>query len=247
MSSRPTRPQPDVLLADLQSRLRQLEGVRRPSDQSRISSGHLPLDQLLPEGGFRPGTLVEWLVEQSGAGASTLALRTARECCRDGRALVIIDRAGEFYPPGAVCLGIDLEQTIIVRPRSPPDESWAMDQTLRCTGVAAVLAWPERCGQRAIRRWQLAAEQSGSLGLLVRPVQARDEPCWAAVRLLVTTVPVVLPAETTASSAGRRLRVELVRGCGVIAGKATEWELNDETGALPVASAPRAASRARRA
>jgi hypothetical protein len=90
----------------------------------------------------------------------------------------------------------------------------------------------------------LAAERGGSLGLLVRPARVRDEPCWAAVRLAVATVPVVLPPGRAASSVGRRLRVEWVRGSGVVAGKTIEWELGHETSTVSRLSVPRASRRA---
>jgi hypothetical protein len=36
------------------------------------------------------------------------------------------------------------------------------------------------------RRWQLAAERGGSIGLLARPLTARSRPSWADVQLMVT-------------------------------------------------------------
>jgi hypothetical protein len=39
-----------------------------------------------------------------------LALLAAREICRRGGLLVVLDRRGEFYPPAAVRLGIEPEQ-----------------------------------------------------------------------------------------------------------------------------------------
>ena len=42
-----------------------------------VSSGCPALDQILPENGFRPGTLVEWLSYGPGDGAATLAFRAA--------------------------------------------------------------------------------------------------------------------------------------------------------------------------
>ena len=113
----------------------------------------------------------------------------AREACRNGGVLVVLDRRREFCPPAAVRLGIEPEQFVVVHAESAADNDWAMDQVLRSPAVAAVLAWPERLDGRTFRRWQLAVEQGGGLGLLLRPAAARADPSWADVRLLVEPQP----------------------------------------------------------
>jgi len=110
------------------------------------------------------------------------------------------------------------------------DNLWALDQALRCAGVAAVLAWPEKLDGRTFRRLQLAAEQGGGLGLLVRPEGVRHEPSWAEVRLVVEPLPAVGP------HAPRRLKVELLRSRGGASGGSVELELDDETHPLHLVS-----------
>ena len=56
----------------------------------------------------------------SGNGAATLGLLSAREACREGGVLVVVDRSQTFYPPAAAAWGIDLERLIVV---SPEDRS----------------------------------------------------------------------------------------------------------------------------
>ena len=210
------------LVASLQEQVRQVEGSHRPT-ADHVSSGIEALDALLPAGGFRRGTLVEWLAAGGGSGASALALMTAREICRGQGALVVVDRQRLFYPPAAAALGIDLATTIVVCPANEKDHSWALDQILNCTGVAATLCWPEKLAGKAFRRLQLAAERGGGLGLLVRPHAVRSQPSWAEVRLLIEPRP---------SEAGRKLRVELLRCRGGTGGAAVELELNEETGMI---------------
>jgi hypothetical protein len=110
------------------------------------------------------------------------------------------------------------------------DNLWALDQALRCPGVAAALAWPEKLDGRTFRRLQLAAEQGGGLGLLVRPERVRHEPSWAEVRLVVEPLPAVAP------HAPRRLKVELLRSRGGANGGSVEVELDNETHPLHLAS-----------
>jgi hypothetical protein len=206
-----------------------------------IASGSPALDQLLPEGGFRRGTLVEWLAAGRGSGAASLALLAARQACGDSKGLVVLDRQRRFYPPAALARGIPLDQMIVVRADNGRDEAWAADQALRSPGVAAVLCWPEKLDERTFRRWQLAAESSGVLGLLIRPHLVRDQPSWAEARLLVSPVgraELPLCAGNRGLRArgtevphyeridSRRLRVELLRCRGGIAGGSTEVEID---------------------
>src|SRR5437868_3154844 len=82
----------------------QLRRWEQQAHEERISSGYPDLDQRLLGGGFRRGSLVEWLSAGSGSGAGSLALAAAREACRNGRPLVIIDPRNLFYPPAAASL-----------------------------------------------------------------------------------------------------------------------------------------------
>lgn len=179
----------DTLRA-LNEQIQRFERARRGNVATdRISSGYLELDRWLPDRGLSRGILVEWLASQRGSGAVTLALTTARQACAHDRSLIVVDRTNSFYPPAALGLGIDNARLVLVRPDNDEDEAWAVDQSLRCEGVGAVLCWPQRLDDHTFRRWQLAAESSGAIGLLIRSEQARREPTWADVRLLVTPRP----------------------------------------------------------
>jgi protein ImuA len=212
-----------ICLEELRRRIARLETARRPSGRAAVTSGSAALDDMLPEGGFRRGTLVEWLSVGEGTGAGTLALLAARETCRNGGSLVVLDRQREFYPPAAVRLGIELEQLLVVHAESAADHDWAMDQALRSPAVAAVLSWPQRLDGRTFRRWQLAVEQGGGLGLLLRPAAARADPSWADTRLLVE------PQSNTWPSRARILRIVLLRCRGRTDGRSVNVELDDET------------------
>ena len=226
-----------IQVETLRRQIARLEQSRPRSGDRPISSGCGPLDWLLPGGGFRRGTLAEWLSAGQGSGAGTLALAAAREACRPiggrleqsptewaGRALVVLDRQREFCPSAACRLGIEPEDLIVVQAGSEADNRWALDQALRCPGVAAVLAWPERLDGRTFRRLQLAAEEGGGLGLLIRPPTARQEPSWADVRLLIEPLPAgPLPSRK------RQLRIHLLRCRGGTAGRSIDLEIDDET------------------
>jgi hypothetical protein len=202
-----------------------------------VSSGFRSLDQLLPAGGVRRGSLVEWLADDD-AGAVALAAAVAcrlaasptfEQSAARPSTIVVVDRGARFHPPAMLPwlslpgLGASVPpgetsgsgsnvarpQLVVARPARDDDELWAIDQALRCPGVAAVLAWPRRVHATAMRRWQLAARASGAVGLLVRIMTAgatsggalssggmaspadalravRREPTWADARVAVS-------------------------------------------------------------
>jgi len=212
--------------------------------QPIVSSGLPALDRLLPHGGLRLGSLLEWLEPEAtdgvatAAGATSYALAVgvrlqAAAGLPTGRSLMVIDREGRFYPP-AILPWLDSAQPAgqeptrtnsartnsthagptrteparevseerryrqyrhqhhegaqrlyVIRPSNEADEIWAIDQSLRCSGVAAVIGWPGRVSSTVLRRWQLAARSSGVVGLFVRPAAARHEPTWAEARIQV--------------------------------------------------------------
>lgn len=161
-----------------------------------VSSGFRALDGLLPAGGVRRGSLVEWwpagdAAVADAAGAVTLACAVAcRLAGTAGRGtvaagsttaattIVVVDRGGRFHPPavmpwlaGASAVGGKASggpQLVVVRPARDEDELWSIDQSLRCPAVAAVVAWPGRLSATAMRRLQLAVRSSGAVGLLIR-------------------------------------------------------------------------------
>lgn len=188
-----------------------------------VATGFAPLDRLLPGGGVRRGSLVEWLSGDDASGATSLACAVARRLAGGGdrstdraaseaSAIVVVDRTGRFHPPAmmgwlqrAAASGRQRPQLVVARPAHDADEVWAIDQALRCRGVAAVVAWPRRIHSTAMRRWQLAARASLAVGMIVRPLTARREPSWAEARVVVT-------ARSGGSLAVRRLHLALAGG-----------------------------------
>lgn len=202
-------------------------GCRQSRVRAHIFVGSSSLDALLPQAGLSRGSLVEYVAE-TGNAATLLTLVAAREACRERPTLVVIDSLGSFYPPAAANTEIDLSAVILLRPETDKDYFWAFQQSLSCPAVGAVLAWSQKLASRQLRSLQLAAESSGGVGFLRRPLAARGDPSWAAVRFLVES--------RQSESAQRRMRVVILRSLFGQVGRAVEVELDDETGSIETAN-----------
>jgi hypothetical protein len=158
------------------AQLRERLGAAR-TDCGSFTTGTL-IDELLPHGSFRRGTLVELF----GPGTA-LAVVLAREALRPDGVVAVIDPARRFYPPALANMGVDLNRLVVVQPTEP---DWIVVQALSCPAIDAVLCWPDRLQDKMFRRWQLAAERGGSIGLLMRPNTARGNRSWADIQLGIT-------------------------------------------------------------
>jgi len=254
-----------LTLERLASQLQKLERTSHPVRDSSgtVSSGLEILDRLLPDAGFRSGTLIEWIAEKGSA--DQLALLAARSALGEDRVLIVIDDEESLYPPAAAALGIDLQRMILVRPgkvarrgagaetkKRPAAASvetasvktasmetlWALEQALASRGVAVTFCRLEKLSARVFRRLQLSVERGGGLGFLIRPPTARGEPSWSDVRFGVETM-----GEGDSSSA-RRWRVEVLR-CrrGAAGERFALLEYDDATNTVrPIASVSPAVS-----
>ena len=212
---------------------RRLEGLRSlpAAAGPRLQTGIREIDEELLGGGIPPASLVEWLAERPGSGAEETALRLAAAACRRGGMAVIVDDTGTFHPPAAFRRGLDPARTILLRPASQRDAVWAVHQCLADESVAVVLAAFPRLNDVVPRRFQLAVERGGGLGLLLRPAAAKADPCWAAVRLLVEPLPWPRLGDTLAEA--RRLRIHLLAARGMIPGRSVEILVHEPTYPLP--------------
>ncbi|MEZ6091191.1 MAG: hypothetical protein R3C05_24850 [Pirellulaceae bacterium] len=209
------------MLSTLRNQIRKVETARQPQ-ASAISSGVSSLDDVLPQKGYPPGSLVEWIDSGQAGGAAWLSLLgAARAYKHSGNKVVILDPDRTFYPPAAIACGLPAEAMILLQPQSSDDLIWAMDQSLRSSAVSAVWGKLDRLEDIDARRLQLAAETGGTLGMLLRPAKAIGQPSWAEVRWHVHGVPA--PTDRTSpwktSHGDRLLSVRLLRARGASAGE----------------------------
>jgi hypothetical protein len=256
------------LLHALTAKIQAIEVEHRPHGGRCLDLGIPGLERLVPDGRLPAGALVELLSAETGAGAWTLALLLAKQVCVEPRAFVVVDGERCFYPPAAARLGLDLNRTLVIRPRSGGDAQAALVQTLRSAAVGSVLSGFDPPNTRAYRQLQLAAEAGGGIGFLIRGPkdegrEMKDEtsfrlhpssfflrrPSFATLRLLVRPLKDDSSFRLHPSSFIRRLRIDVLRSRGGREGRSLCLEIDHETNlmrVLPEVAAATAAGGARR-
>ena len=126
-----------------------------------IEAGPTPSGRVAPHDGAALGFAAHLLGRFAAARAGTLLW------CRR-------DNGPSDAPPYAPALAawFDPARLLVVTVRRDEDLCWAMEEGLRCSGLAAVLGETRAADPTAGRRLSLAAEKSGLPALLLRPQPA---------------------------------------------------------------------------
>ena len=226
-------------------RLERAHSVQR-AGKVAVSLGLPAIDALLPEGGLLTGALHEI---EAGPGPS------GRVAAHDGAALgFAAHMLGRFSPgtilwcrrptgtfdalPYAPALApwFDPARLLMVTARRDEDLFWAMEEGLRCPGIAAVVGETRSADPTAGRRLSLAAEKSGVPALLLR-LQPAPPQSVCVTRWRVTSAPShSTPGLADVGAARWRVQLRRNRFGAAAAVEIPSWlvEWNDETHGLSV-------------
>jgi len=187
------------LPAELREQVRRLERAHsaQRAGQAARPLGLPAIDALLPDGGLLTGALHE--IEAGPAPSGRVA---AHDGAALGFAAFLLGRlgpgtllwcrqsSGVDAPPYAPALAawFDPARLLMVTARREEDLFWAMEEGLRCPGIAAVLGETRAADPTAGRRLSLAAEKSGVPVLLLRP-QPGPAQSVCATRWRVASAP----------------------------------------------------------
>lgn len=163
---------------------------RAPSSQP---TGLAELDAALPSGGWPEAALSELLLPMPGVGElellwPALARLSQAQSSQAARMIALVDPPWLPYAPAWRNAGVSLARLQWVR-ASAREALWAAEQCLRSGACAAVLCWPQRADDRALRRLQVAAETGQCLGFAMRDAGAARNASPAALRIAIDAAP----------------------------------------------------------
>lgn len=147
-----------------------------------VSTGFQQLDQQLG-GGWQLGNLVELLCQQPGCGELRLLLPLLLERQTPEKWLLWVDPPWLPYAPALRASGLNLDHILVVHTRQLKETGWVLEQALKSGCCSAVLGWLPSGQEKMVRRLQVAASETGTLGFLLRPWAAREQSSAAPYRL----------------------------------------------------------------
>lgn len=227
------------VIADLRDRISALEGG------SARKAGCLPfgvpeIDAVLPGGGLSYGTIHEFAGGGSGTvdGAAAALFAAGIVARTKGHVVWCLTRTDLFFP-ALEQAGLRHNRVVFVEAGKEEDVLASMEEALSYGSLGAVVGELVRLPMVASRRLQLAAEKTGTMGLVVRrwrrQAEANDfgQPTASSTRWRVSVLP---SEELPVPGVGRaRWLLELMR---VKAGECAEFCVGacDEQGRIDISS-----------
>ncbi|QFY60432.1 damage-inducible mutagenesis protein [Rhizobium grahamii] len=214
------------VITELRERISHLEGGVSRRTQT-LPFGISEIDEHLPGGGLSYGALHEFAGGAAGTvdGAAAALFAAGVAARTKGKVIWCLTRPDLFFPALAQA-GLHPDRVIFVEADREEDVLASMEEALSFGGLGAVVAELVRLPMTASRRLQLAAEKTGTMGLVVRrwrrQTEASDfgQPTASSTRWRVS----VLPSEALPVPGVGRARwlLELMR---VKAGECAEFEV----------------------
>ncbi|TCR07289.1 ImuA family protein [Neorhizobium sp. JUb45] len=164
-----------TVIADLQERIDQIAGGAVRQRQT-VPFGVPEIDSRLPGGGLALGATHEI----AGGGTDVVcgavsALFTAGIAARIPGPVIWCLTRTDLFAPSLVQVGLSMDRVIFVESKDEEGVIECAEEGLRYRGVAVVVAELVRLPMVASRRFQLAAEQSGATGLIIRRWRRQQE------------------------------------------------------------------------
>lgn len=158
------------IIAALQQEILSLQGYKAAGDSTAVNVGLEPITRSFPHAIFPAGAIHELLTDApehtaASAGFMTALLATLME---RGGACLWISTSRRFFPPALRAFNVEPDRFIFIDLHREKDVLWALEECLKCEGLAAVIADLAEISFTQSLRLQLAVEQSKVTGFILR-------------------------------------------------------------------------------
>ncbi|PTT02478.1 Error-prone repair protein ImuA [Pedobacter sp. HMWF019] len=129
---------------------------------------------------------------------------------KEGAACVWVSTSRKLFPASLRLFNVDPERIIFIDVTREKDVLWVMEEALKCDGLAAVVAELNDLSLIESRRLQLAVEESGVTGFVLRKDARKSIANVATARWKITPVPSITEEEMPGVGYPR-WKVELIK------------------------------------
>jgi protein ImuA len=180
---------------DIISKLKQeillWEGFTPPQPGVSDAMGLGPIEAAFPNGLFPTGAIHEFLtaVPEDAATCGGFIAALLKTLMDNGSACLWISIGKNLFPPSLKTFGVDPGRFIFMDLKKEKDVLWAMEEGLKCEGLAAVIAELPEINFAQSRRLQLAVEKSKVTGFVLRSAPRRISATACVARWHITSLP----------------------------------------------------------
>ena len=222
------------IISRLQKEILPLQGLKQPANGSPLKMGLGSMEDAFPNGSFPLGAMHEFIspgFEQAAATGGFIAGLLAA-LMRNGGVSVWISSSRTLFPPALKAFDIEPDRIIFIDLKKEKDVLWSMEEALKCGGIASVIGEIQEISFTASRRLQLAVEQSGVTGFILRRSPRNLNTIACISRWNISSLPSVL--EDGMPGVGfPRWNVELLK---IRNGRPGSWEMEWFAGKFHVLS-----------
>lgn len=227
------------IIEKLKKEILLMQGFSAVLDHGRLDIGLGPMEKAFPNHVFPTAAVHEFVSTHAATAAATtgfMAGLISHLMKTEGTCLWVGTRR-QLFPPGLKAFGISPDRVIFIDLQRERDVLWAIEESLKCSAVTAVVAELKEISLTESRRLQLAVEKSRVTGFLHRCNPQKINHIASVSRWEIS--PIISHLEAGVPGVGYpRWNVELQK---IRNGKPGSWQLEWSAGRfshLETAAAP---------
>jgi len=158
------------IIALLQREILPLQGFKPAINNAAIDTGLGSIKFSFPGATFPLGAVHEFIcpVPETLSAAGGFIAGILSALMHHGGASVWISPSQTIFPPSLKSFGIEPDKIVFINLQKEKDRLWALEEALKCEGIAAVVGEIRELSFADSRRLQLAVEQSLVTGFVIR-------------------------------------------------------------------------------
>jgi len=159
------------IITQLKKDLLSLQGFKSVSNSNAVDVGLGAIKHAFPNRTFPQGAIHEFFCSSAeDASASGGFISGVLSSLMQGGGVTLwISSSRTLFPPALKAFNIEPHNLIFIDLKKEADTLWAMEEALKCTGLVSVVGEIRGLSFTASRRLQLAVEESGVTGFILRP------------------------------------------------------------------------------
>ena len=159
----------DIIL-QLQKDIFPLQGLRPVANGVAVPVGLGSMENAFPNQVFPTGAVHEFISadREHTASSSGFISGILSGLMKNGGLTIWISCCRTLFPPALKNFGIEPDRVLFIDLQKEKDVLWVMEEALKCGGLAAVVGEIADVNFTASRRLQLAVEESGVTGFILR-------------------------------------------------------------------------------
>jgi protein ImuA len=179
------------IISRLQKDILLWQGFTPPLAGKAKGIGLGPLESAFPNGVFPTGTIHEMLCPTYEHAAATggLIAGLLTRLMKQGGVCLWVSMHRQLFPAALASYDVEPHRVIFIDVKREKDLLWAMEEALKCEGLAAVIAEVRAISFAQSRRLQLAVENSKVTGFLLRNDPRKPGSTTCVARWQITPLP----------------------------------------------------------